>query len=115
MVHRVVAIAGASTGDGDDPTIVMACEHMHVARVTVVLRAARDVVISGRNQRAVDEPAAAAIVDRRYAQQRGEPRDEVDEDAMRLRRRDPEQDGELSQREVGPQARAHNDDPGSER
>jgi hypothetical protein len=72
-------------------------------------------VISSRNQRAVDDPRPASVPDHRAIEQRGEPRSQVCDDAMRLGLGDREHGSELAYGQVRPEREACNEHPSFER
>lgn len=115
VMHRVVAVAWAAAGDGNDATVRPPCEDLEIAGPAIVLGLRRTGVIASRNQGTVDEPRPPSVADDRPGQERGQPTRQVGDDAMRLRLRDRERGPELAHREVGAEADPADDGAARER
>lgn len=77
VVHRIVAIAGASTRDRDDTAVGVTDEDLR-------LGFRRGAMIAGRHESAVDDPGATAIPVRAVGQRHGQPWAEVGDDPVDL-------------------------------
>jgi hypothetical protein len=101
VVHRIVAVAGTSTGDGDDAPVGVTDEDLQVARPAIGLRLGCGTVIARRHEGAIDDPGATAVAPWAAAQERREAWDQIGDDAVHLRGRHAEHRGELAQGQVG--------------
>src|SRR5574338_338695 len=77
VMNAVVAVARATTCDGDDATVAMADEDLEVARPAVGLGFRGDAVVARWHERTVDDPRAAPITERAGREKRRDARHEV--------------------------------------
>jgi hypothetical protein len=108
-MNGVVAVARATTRDGDDATVAMADEDLEVAGPSIGLGVRGVAVVARWHERAVDDPRAAPITERAGREKRRDARHEVCHDPVHLRDRHPEHGGELADGQVRAQARACDD------
>lgn len=109
VVDRIVAIARTARTDRDDAPIPATNQDLGIGRVTVVLGLRGPVVVSRRDQGAIDDPGPSAI-ERWICEQRREPRRHVRDDAVDAGPGQAGDRGELPDGEVGPQRRAREGD-----
>jgi hypothetical protein len=111
-VHDIVAMTWTARKGGNDAQIIATHEHLRIARPSVVLRFPRSLVISGWNQRPVDDPRISRFVRGTHVGRAssGELRGDRGNDAMGGGFRDPKHDCQLAKGQVRAQRHARDQD-----